>query len=377
MNSDYSEIVYRVIEEINLHRPEWAECVKGSLTRVGDWSEPRPDYVFLDTETDKTIAVLCADSHQPRDYYDNKINNTVKILNRHSMCIIIVPEMIEDEDSASYILSNLSDKSLDNLPLAVIEYEMKNDQWSYNLVKRLNAYGNALQQRTSNQYKSFWCWWRDASHYEVYDLLKLSQKYDEEEGDIYTQYVYPEFYQLMIDGKTKQWNGKPRTKSYSESGYKSEKQNYKIPLVQLGLWDTTEGRITSKGKKLLAIGDYYGPESEQFFNALSKAILIDGKHLDLIRKVYEFQRVESALLPESSSEYFLLLDDYLTQSGYIGTRKPTAVTTGAKNSYIRDEPKLWNKLGFIEALGRGKYYKPFKGIIFNWDVINKVLLSEE
>lgn len=35
---------------------------------------------------------------------------------------------------------------------------------------------------------------------------------------------------------------------------KSEKQNYKIPLVQLELWSRSEGRLTDLGFELLEIG---------------------------------------------------------------------------------------------------------------------------
>lgn len=59
----------------------------------------------------------------------------------------------------------------------------------------------------------------------------------------------------------------------------------------------------------------------------------------------------------------------------IGTRKPTAVKTGAKKAYVRDEPKLWNKLGIIIPSGKNRYYWPFKGIKFNWQKINEILMS--
>ena len=136
-------------------------------------------------------------------------------------------------------------------------------------------------------------------------------------------------------------------------------------------------KLTLKGEKLLAVGDFYGVDSKEYFDSLSKLILIDGKHLDLIRIVVEFQKENEACLPSGSAEYLLLLDDYLTRNGYIGTRKPSAIKTGAKKTYVRDEPKLWNKLGYVKNKeGLSKYYTPYKGIIFNWDVINEVLLED-
>lgn len=56
------------------------------------------------------------------------------------------------------------------------------------------------------------------------------------EGDIYTNHVYSSFYKMMINKKTRQWDGTIHNKSDSEASMKSEKQNYKILLVQLELW---------------------------------------------------------------------------------------------------------------------------------------------
>jgi hypothetical protein len=44
---------------------------------------------------------------------------------------------------------------------------------------------------------------------------------------------------------------------------KAEKQNYKIPLFQLGLWSQGEGRLTELGFELLEIGKKYGPNSKK------------------------------------------------------------------------------------------------------------------
>ena len=60
--------------------------------------------------------------------------------------------------------------------------------------------------------ETFWCWWRDCSHYELYDLLELAFRYNEYEGNIYTEKIYPEFYERLVTEKTKGWDGNPRKK---------------------------------------------------------------------------------------------------------------------------------------------------------------------
>lgn len=122
----------------------------------------------------------------------------------------------------------------------------------------------------------------------------------------------------------------------------------------------------------MGIGAKFGPNSSQFIDALSYLILVTGQHLELIHIVKRFQ--ESNPPSSSSRDFSLALENHLTISGSIGKRKPTAVKTGAKISYMRDEMKLWNKFGFLVSVG-GEYYIKGRGYNFNWERITKVLSS--
>jgi len=204
----------------------------------------------------------------------------------------------------------------------------------------------------------------------------LSYKYKDEDGDIYSKFVYPEFYEMMVSGQTKQWNGVSRKKERSNASFKAEKQNYKIPLVQLGLWDSKTGKPTIAGIRMREISALYGVESEIFLDSLANMLLIEGKHFDLIKDISDFQKNNREIIPEKSEDFFLLLDDYLMKKGAIGTRKPSAIKTGAKKTYVRDEPKLWNKFGLLLKSGTAKYFVPFEGIKFNWNRISKLITIE-
>jgi hypothetical protein len=219
--------------------------------------------------------------------------------------------------------------------------------------------------------KTFWSWWRDISQYEVYDLLNLSFKYGDLDGDIYSDKIFPEFYSSLINRGTRQWNGIPRNKA--DTSKTSEKQNYKIPLVQLDLWTRSECRLTALGFELLQIGKLYGPGSSRFLDRLAYLVLVNGRHLDLINTVEKFQK--KGPVPQTSKEYSIVLEDYLTKQGAIGKRKPSAKKTGAKISYLRDEPKLWNKLGLLAMKNGMSYFYPGEGFRFNWERISGLLLS--
>ena len=294
----------------------------------------------------------------------------IKIITSFDSCIICFDAMrIARADS---LVGTLKQERIDSLAIGVVVFDEK-----CNLLV-LHPYAvsrNTSIARSAKEQKSYWCWWRDGSHFEVATLLKLSYEYRDKEGDIYTSYVYPAFFEMMINGETKMWDGSPRKKAYSVASFKSEKQNYKIPMCQLGLWDVETGQITGKGLRLLQVIDAYGDNSAEYFDCLAKLILVDGKHLDLIKDLEEFQKANSEIIPESSADFFVLFDDYMMKKNSIGTRKPSAVKTGAKKAYVRDEPKLWNKLGIISMQGSQRYYRPFKGIEFNWTRINEILLS--
>lgn len=338
------------------------------MRRIASWDTPTVEYAYQNTENNSTLAFFFVGKDADGD---NNLKNCLDILSSYDVCIMCFDST--DLSGANNFCNELTETNLDTLAVGVLAYD-KNGKII--VLKMYSHSDTSKKKRTAKENKSYWCWWRDASRYEIADLLILSEKYDSEEGDVYTTKVYPEFYERMINQQTKQWDGTPRKKNYSAASYKAEKQNYKIPMCQLGLWDVSTGHITPKGRLLLEVVNEYGSESKQYLNYLSKLILLDGKHLDLIKDISDFQRDCAELIPESSSDFFVMFDEYMDTKGSLGTRKPSAVTTGAKKAYVRDEPKLWNKLGFVILYSKGRYYWPFKGIKFDWDYINNILVSD-
>lgn len=367
MDNDNRQAVECIINALLSSNLENGDYFNSSLRRIATWSKPYVDYAYLDNDSGKTVAVLFCN-----EAFDEKahIKRIVTVLN--SFNAVIAAFDIQHLAESDYLHDALKTEHLLTLPIGIVVYDNAGKVLP---VQRFSVPSNVAKKRTAKEQKSYWCWWRDSSHYEVATLLELSYKYDNESGDIYTKYVYPEFFDMMVEGQTRKWDGKPRSKSYSTSSYKAEKQNYKIPMCQLGLWEVETGHITNKGLMLLDVIKTYGSDSHEYFDCLAKIILIDGKHLDLVKDLEEFQKSNPAIIPETSSEFFVLFDEYMIAKNSIGTRKPTAVTTGAKNAYVRDEPKLWNKLGIIKMQSAARYFKPFVGIEFNWDRINEILLS--
>lgn len=337
------------------------------VRRIATWDTPEVEYAYQNIDTKDTLAFLFPNLLMGADEW---VREALSVLSNFDSCITCFPSAVLGD--ANYYCDYLVDKGLDSLQIGCVAYDAVGH---IVVIKMYVQSDTSSKQRSVSERKSYWCWWRDASHYEVATLLALSEKYDKEEDDIYTKYVYPEFFDMMINRQTKQWDGTPRNKNYSKASFKSEKQNYKIPMCQLGFWDAETGHITEKGKAVLEVAKRNGDGSGVYLSYLSKILLLDGKHLDLIKDLEDFQKKCPEVIPESSAEFFILFDDYMETKNAIGTRKPTAVKTGAKKAYVRDEPKLWNKLGIIVPSGKGRYYWPYEGIKFNWQKINEILMS--
>lgn len=370
-------IMMRIRKEDN----DWKQVFSTSISRIGDWDWPRPDYVCKDENNNDTYALEFKPPKQSKREYLTGLGQALAYLQKHTYSGLIVPRVCEDNFRISdFIKDTLTSDEFRDVPISLIAYDQstinKDVGKSIELMKGISSIRTSRIKTTSSNNRTYWCWWRDASNYEMFNLLELSDKYRNVSGDIYTGKVYPEFYELLVTGGTKQWDGSPREKTRSDASFKSEKQNYKIPLFQLGLWNQSEGRITVKGYKLLILGKLYGPDSREFIDYLTYLLLVDGKHLDLINDVEKFQKLYQNWMPETRTKYLVMLEDYLEDKGSIGERKPSAVSTGAKESYIRDEPKLWNKLGLLELKNTIQYFYPGEGIKFNWNKITSLLMKD-
>ncbi len=344
-----------------------------SVVRTGDWDWPRPDYVCYDEEQNVTYALEFKPPFQSKREYLTGLGQALAYLQKHMYSGLIVPYAADDGFRiAEFIADTLRAPEFSAVATSLYAYDYHTAD--IDILRPITvSRKDILIKDKKPEVKTFWCWWRDISHYELYELLKLSFLYDDCRGDIYTDYIYPAFYKMMTAGETRQWDGTPRAKNASDASMKSEKQNYKIPLVQLELWSREECRLTDLGYELLEIGKKFGPDSKKFMDRLTYLILVNGRHLDLINIVEKFQKAEE--VAATSEVYTVALETYLSQNGCIGKRKPTAVKTGAKNSYMRDEMKLWNKLGLLYPYNRRSYFFPGKGYQFNWNRITDVLVS--
>lgn len=361
-----------ILSKIRCADNDFKQIFSTSIIRTGDWDWPRPDYVCYDETLKATYALEFKPPFQSKREYLTGLGQSLAYLQKHMYSGLIVPFVADDGFRiADFIADTLKSPEFDTVATSLYAYDYNTT--AIDILRPITSLRDEISIKIKAvDDKTFWCWWRDLSHYELYDLLNLSFIFNDQSGDIYTDHIYPTFYKMMVDKKTKQWNGTPRSKGGKKASMKAEKQNYRIPLVQLELWSRSEGRLTDLGFELLEIGKRFGPDSKKFIDKLAYLVLVNGRHLDLINLVDKFQKVNS--IASTSEEHALALEKFLSDNGCIGKRKPTAVKTGAKNSYMRDEMKLWNKFGLLYLHNKRSYFSPGEGYKFNWERITDVLI---
>jgi hypothetical protein len=367
-------IIHKIVNRVD----NWGQIFSDNLSKAGDFSWPRPDYVCYDYDLSQSLAFEFKPPNHPKREYLTGLGQTLSYLEKHHYSGIILPTIVEGYHIAQHLTNVLSLDIFSRNYISIIGYDertLESDPLnSIKLFKTIDheRTGEIISGEIS---ESYWCWWRELSHFEVFQLLCSLDRYSVNSGDIYSTYAWPEFWGLMIAGKTLTWEGIGRVKTDSESNRKSEKQNYKIPLCQLGLIEPSEGRLTAVGYKLISIGKIYGIESSIFIDYLTKLVLIEGKHLTLIQDLEEYKNTASENSLSNSTQFRKDFETYLDENNSIGSRKEGRRTTGNKESYIRDELKLWNKLGLLKNNG-ARYFTQGRGIEFNWSRITDILTKE-
>lgn len=367
-------IVSKIVNRVD----NWGQVFSDNLNKAGDFSWPRPDYVCFDYDLDQSVAFeFKPPNHSKREYLTG-LGQTLSYLEKHHYSGIILPTFVEGYNIAQHLTNILSLDVFSRHYISVIGYNertLESDPLNSIQLFKPIEHERTGEIVTEHINETYWCWWRDISHYEIFTLLNLLDRYASEPGDIYTNNAWPEFWRLMVNGQTRTWEGAGRTKTDNETNYRSEKQNYKIPLFQLGLIEPSEGRLTAEGYKLISIGKIFGIESSLYMDYLTKLVLIEGKHLILIQDLEDYKtRANSASLA-NNTQFRKDFETYLDENNSIGQRKEGRTTTGNKESYIRDELKLWNKLGLLKTRGT-RYFTVGRGIEFNWARITEILTKD-
>ena len=331
------------------------------ITSSSEW--PEPDFVF-DDRRGMTYSFEFKPPEQVRREYLLGLGQAVAYLTHFSHSTLILPQTAENFNIAEYISSIV--RSLP-LKIAVIAYEPTDVRQLKVLVPYPSQPAGPLEKKAAVG-KVFWAFWMDESIHEFYLMLKRSYELRNQPDDI-KEKVFKDVFMLMQQGKTYANDGTPRRLG-RRLKFSSWFLNYRLPFLHCGLW-SLDGKPTIIGTRILSIGDTYGWDSEEFRNALAKAYLINGRHLLLLKYIWDIQinMLNSDKKHQTQNEYLSKVADELMKRGFGRAHRGVRRNLQAMIS-------LWGG-GFkiLKTRKHSYYFKGF-GLVPDWGKITTILQTE-
>ena len=330
---------------------------------IADW--PRPDVAFEDKNTKATLALEFKPPNQTKREYITGLGQMITYLADFEFAGLVIPEKSDDGFGIAKYIKELISRDLKELPVVLFSYDkaVSNLSVLHKLKPRVVPLTIAP---AGTRPRTFWAYWRELSNFDLFELLRIIDRsttpsFEANFGQFWKEYA--------AKGKARTWEGAARKKKKLNAPSRTaERLNVFLAMRHAGLVGP-DGRLTSAGLELLRVGKVYGPDSIAFVDLLARLILIEGRHLDLIFWVEERTRLIQSNDKQSSNDYISALDKELVSGGVIPPRK-----LGAKKAhFIRDEPKLWNKLGLLKRDGATKYFHDGYGFVFDWRKIISVI----
>lgn len=331
---------------------------------IADW--PRPDIAFEDPSSGATLALEFKPPNQPKREYVTGVGQMLTYLREFEFSGLVLPQKTSDGFRIADYVRTVVEEELAGLPLVLFSYDKS--VLDLTIERQLIArQGSAPIKPARKGRGTFWAYWRDLSNYDVFALLRIVDARMRPDFSA----AFGKFWKSeILTKKARTWEGRLRRKR-AKAQITPEQRNAFYALRHSGLIDQ-QGEITIAGLELLHVGKVYGPDSIAFLTLLGRQILLDGQHLDLILWV---EKESSALTPAqkgSAKEYLNSLDARLVAEGVIPPRGKKA----SKAHFIRDEPKLWNKLGLLHKRNSTDYFFPGQGYRFDWRRIISIIESD-
>jgi hypothetical protein len=323
---------------------------------IADW--PKPDVTFQDKTNNASLAFEFKPPNQPKREYITGVGQAVTYLNDFRYAGLILPELANDGYAIAAYIDALLGSFLSGIPIALLSY--KDDPAVLTVRRSLTARVDGPAGIPGGGGKKvFWGYWRDISHHDLLVMLSLIDAMAKPSFDVAFGKFWKKF---AVSGKAKKWDGGFRKKkALAAPSKKSEQLNAYLAMRHTGLVDNA-GRITDDGLELLHVGKIYGAASVAFLDTLTRFVLRNARHLDLILWIEEQQRAISDSKKANANSFYRALDLRLAKEGVISAPS----TTAAKAHFLRDEQKLWNKLGLLTPATSNQYFHPGYGLVFNW-----------
>ncbi len=321
-----------------------------------DW--PRPDIVFEDRSTLSSIAFEFKPPSQSKGEYVRGLGQTITYLEKFEFAGLVVPERADDGFNIAQYFEDLLAQVLTSLPIALFSYSRTPSDLT--VLRTLAVRSDPPPALPMGKGRgTFWAYWRDLSGHDLLTLLCLADRSIKSSFDP----IFKRFWlQYAAKGKAQTWEGlKRKAKATAAPSFNGEKANAWLALRHIGLLDSA-ARLTSFGYEAMRVGRVYGANSSAFLELLAHQVLTEGQHLELMFWIERKQRGIPAAEKQIATTFYKALDTALVKDGII----PPRPRVSAKPTFLRDEPKLWNKLGLLVREGKDRYFHPGHGFAFDW-----------
>lgn len=350
-----------LLEAVRTGAADWVPAARLSPATtywqgVIDW--PRPDQAFQDTTTGSSVAIEFKPPGHAKGEYVRGLGQVVTYLDTFESASIVVPRLASDGFPISDYLTELLQKPFASmLPIGLLDYATDPADTRTRIAVRART--GDIPPIPTGKRKVFWAYWRDLSQFDLLDILERMDA-----GRSFDQ-SFKLFWKLLrAKGRARTWEGRTRKPNAEGTPFaKSERINTELSLRHAGLIDST-GTLTEDGVDIVRVGKVYGPQSVAFRYRLGHQILMIGRHLELLFWVNDAQRELSSRQRSTAKKFYRSLDRQLIAEGIIAPARGRA-----KPTFLRDEPKLWNKLGLLSHAGGNQYFFKSEGFRFDWRTI--------
>jgi len=330
------------------------------ITSSSDW--PEPDFVFNNPPSGTTYGFEFKPPGQERREYLTGLGQTLGYLKRFDQAVLVVPEEAEGFKIGTY-LAELAQ----GIPLQIglVSYS-GDDIGNLQLIHEPPTRPAGPLQRRAALSSTFWAFWMDQSIHEFYLMLKTAYEMKARSGDI-RESVFAKVFDLMKKGKTQANDGKLRALGPNLK-FSSWFLNYHLSFEHCELWGS-DGKLTLRGVRLFQIAETYGWDSEQFRASVAKAFFEMGRHLVLMKYIWniQLQLLDERIVHESLNAYLDLMRDRLVALGF---GKPRGV-----RKEITKMMSLWGGGFRVLRRFRGTYYVRKFGLVPDWPRVNEIMTS--
>ncbi len=380
MSTNHDILAYAVATEavrrVRIGVPPWLALLSTTAYITSSRAWPVPDFVLVDSNNIAVAAEFKPPQQTKREYLTG-LGQAVAYTRDFDYGLLIIPDIADDGyPIAQHVVSILQQAPWAQSPVGVISYNPALFSPSNPHFTEAHFFSKRASRPVAPAAldSSFYAKWREISPEEMFALL--SHSYDEVRRPSTPTGTIRDRAFLRLWGdiqahRLHHWGGGVRNYGTTIQIRTGVNKNYRNFLYHVG-WTESDGSLTKEGLEVFHVGTLYGANSRPFLDALSRSVLLEGKHLILFNAIAEYQDL---VRPFPAEQIWLEgLENYLYTKGLLkrNPARAAAAIAGSARAFFKAEKQLWRNLELIKPRG-ARVFHPGRGLIFNWSRITDLV----